>query len=394
MRQTEPQFLDALEEARAGRFGEALAKLVRDRLNAKTTGTPIHLFATRRETDEYNSRKFDELKTEPVMEFRTNYSFRPGDDVEFVEKDEFPIPPVLRLRPGAEIIFRNNDPGERWINGTRGRVLGFPKEGEEQCVQVEINGESVVVGRWIFKIANHRNETLATAENFPFHLAWGLTIHKSQGMSLDQAVIDLSRVFAPGQAYVALSRIRRTQGVFLRGTEAAVGNSFTADADALKFMTSLVPDGVSNAPVPPPRRARTCLEPEATYSKEDIEDILGTEIPADNFRALIVTNANNRVILVKGRQDMNPNLCKGELWVACDKNPRIMDARRQQLNAIANLDHEVPLFSRVPGNQGRVWRFEGLFGPGSVTYDKQLFPDAAKQPPFNVYAVVRLTRAF
>ncbi|MFY9642049.1 MAG: AAA family ATPase [Rhodomicrobium sp.] len=124
-------------------------------------------------------------------------------------------PERLDLKKGAVVMFTKNDPDGRFVNGTLGVVSDFDSE-DGTPVVVTRNGLTVFAKRAEWKV-NEDESVKAGIEQIPLRLAWAITVHKSQGMSLDTAVMDLSHAFEYGQGYVALSRVRALSGLHLLG---------------------------------------------------------------------------------------------------------------------------------------------------------------------------------
>jgi ATP-dependent exoDNAse (exonuclease V) alpha subunit len=122
-------------------------------------------------------------------------------------------PEVLELRKGAEIMFVANNFAKGFVNGSRGTVIGFD---DTNPIVVLAEGREITVEPHTWSLEED-GRVVAEAVQYPLRLAWAITIHKSQGMSLDAAEIDLSRSFTPGMGYVALSRVRSMEGIYLRG---------------------------------------------------------------------------------------------------------------------------------------------------------------------------------
>lgn len=112
-------------------------------------------------------------------------------------------------------MFTKNNPNVGFVNGTLGTVIGF--DDESRCPVVMTHDEQVIIAKPMEWAIEEQGEVLAKIMQIPLRLAWAITIHKSQGMSMDAAVMDLSKTFEFGQGYVALSRVRRLSGVHLLG---------------------------------------------------------------------------------------------------------------------------------------------------------------------------------
>jgi len=124
-------------------------------------------------------------------------------------------PEILYLKIGASIMFTKNNPKKGFVNGTLGVVDGFDKITGNPIVKIR-SGRKIEVEAMDWTIEEN-GKVRASISQLPLRLAWAITVHKSQGMSLDEAVMDLSQVFEYGQGYVALSRVRRLTGLYILG---------------------------------------------------------------------------------------------------------------------------------------------------------------------------------
>ncbi len=124
-------------------------------------------------------------------------------------------PKALHLKVGAAVMFTKNNPKGGFVNGTLGAVEEFDKYSGYPVVKTR-SGRRIEVEPMDWAVEEN-GKIRAQIRQLPLRLAWAITVHKSQGMSLDEAVMDLSNVFEFGQGYVALSRVRRLSGLYLLG---------------------------------------------------------------------------------------------------------------------------------------------------------------------------------
>lgn len=214
-RQKDHEFVRALNRIRTGDSGGI--DCFRGRVGSPQSSDTTILTTTNRTAEAINSKRLNQLPG-------PTYKAYPQKSEGFEEKD-FPVPYELRLKPGALVIACVNDPEgkNRFFNGQTGKVVGINKE--DECVEVEFKHGTINIERHQWKIIEYRynkekkkivEEVKGVYSHYPLKLAWAVTIHKSQGMSLANVHVDLNRgAFAHGQTYVALSRAESLEGLTL-----------------------------------------------------------------------------------------------------------------------------------------------------------------------------------
>ena len=217
-RQSDLDFIALLSAIREQRGVEdAVATLNDHCLERALSQRPVLLCATNAVADAYNRRGLESLSG-----VAAKYSGGFEGEAPRAQGDRFPAPIELILKRGARVIFTQNDPDGRWVNGSLGTVKAL----DETIISVALDaGEDVDVeravwpqARWSWNAKENRMEVKEEFKyvQFPLAPAWALTIHKAQGMTLDAVEIDLGRgAFASGQTYVALSRARSMEGLKL-----------------------------------------------------------------------------------------------------------------------------------------------------------------------------------
>jgi len=208
-RQSDAEFLEILTAMRAG----TTTKEHKDRLIAcqLSTRPDTQLFTHNADVDQLNKAELAKLKGKEQV-----YMMQQGGDEYLIEtlKKSCLSPERLVLKVGAVVMFTRNNFNAGYVNGTIGKVVKF-QHGDP--VIETLDGRTVRPELAEWSIKKRRYETKAWIKQIPLRLAWAITVHKSQGMSLDSALVDLSSTFEFGQGYVAISRVRSLQGLHLKG---------------------------------------------------------------------------------------------------------------------------------------------------------------------------------
>jgi hypothetical protein len=212
-RQDDRTFLRVLNDIRNNDVNEMTVEILSERLGKDTKGftKPTRLFTHNADVDAINKSHLEKLEGEAheyIMTWRGSLGV-----VETLRKSCL-APEILILKKGAQVMFVKNNYEVGYVNGTLGEVIGFG-ESEAPIVRT-FDGAEITVTQMSWDVKEEEIEKAAITQ-LPLRLAWAITVHKSQGMSLDAAEVDLSRSFLPGMGYVALSRVRSLSGLKLMG---------------------------------------------------------------------------------------------------------------------------------------------------------------------------------
>jgi len=218
-RQSDEKFLDILNAIRDG----DVANINFDELNKRYdpdfkagTESYVYLCSHNKMADEINQEKLEEID----LTVKTYEAKLFGD----FKENQFPNEQFLELKVGAQIMFIRNDiTGEKkYFNGKLGEISAL----DDNEIKVVLDGSEreITVKREVWEQKkyfldtekNIKEEVLGSFEQFPIKLAWAVTIHKSQGLTFDNVIIDAGKSFTAGQVYVALSRCRTLEGIVLK----------------------------------------------------------------------------------------------------------------------------------------------------------------------------------
>lgn len=229
-RQADPTFINLLNGVRDGTIVQDDLNLLNALGMRKTKTDKAMLLGSRRlAVAEHNQRKLKKLKGG-----KTEYKARVNTGFGRME----PADRVLSLKPGARIMMLTNDRTDRWVNGSQGVV----RTCADSFIHVDLDdGQSHTVERAAWVKAGTPPEEFKDApkyHQFPMKLAWGVTIHKSQGLSLPEIDVDLGAgAFSAGQTYVALSRVTDPAGLYISSPLSMA--DIKVDPNVKRFFTAL-----------------------------------------------------------------------------------------------------------------------------------------------------------
>ena len=253
-RQKDADFIRALNNIRLNSLTQDDARLFQARQMIDDTDKSgiLHIFSTNNEADRYNSMKFNSIEAEihtfkskdlvyksenAYIELKKEDSYKTlsaMDKMNWELLDKFcKAPQSLELKVGCKVMLLKNQNFEKGlINGSCGEV----KQVNDDSVLIHFdNGEFATIKPQTFEYYKG-GEISASREQYPLRLAYGITIHKSQGMTLERVLIDFNRIFECGQAYVALSRVKTLDGMHLKAFNP---NKIIVDREVVDFYDSL-----------------------------------------------------------------------------------------------------------------------------------------------------------
>ncbi|MHB0865626.1 MAG: helix-turn-helix domain-containing protein [Minisyncoccota bacterium] len=215
-RQDDGEFLDVLSAIRRGEV-ETLhheSLMARHVDSSALPEAAPKLFSHNADVDRINA---EELAKLPGTAKKFGMSSKGKDTLVDGLKRGCLSPETLELKEGAAVMFTKNSPQGKFVNGTLGIISGWGADG--MPIVMTKDGLSLTTEPMEWQL-EEQGKVKASVSQLPLRLAYAMTVHKSQGMSMDAAIIDLSKAFEYGQGYVALSRVRRLTGLFLIGLNA------------------------------------------------------------------------------------------------------------------------------------------------------------------------------
>jgi len=238
-RQQDERFISLLNSIRNKTTTDEDISLLNQRVNPHYTTEEYCIYLTPKNVDAeaLNEEKLNQLKGK-MHAFEANIGGTFG-------KEYYPTRQTLNLKAGSQVMMANNDQKNRWVNGTMGKVLSIERYDDVVAVIVELeDGQEVEVYPYTWEIYRFllekegvQSETIGTFTQYPLTLAWALTIHKSQGKTFKNVILDIGAgSFMPGQVYVALSRCTTLEGLILK--KPIQKKHIWLDYEVVKFVTN------------------------------------------------------------------------------------------------------------------------------------------------------------
>lgn len=329
-RQTDRHFIDILNHARnctltSQDISDLNARYIPG-FSPKPEDGYIRLMTHNRQVDYINAAEMEKLDSKP-------YTFVAAVTGTFPE-ESYPTADSLTLKKGAQVMFIKNDPERRFINGTLGEVKSIDKN--SIAVRLAESGTIIDVEPMEWQNIRYQfdeeskeisSKQIGRFKQYPLKAAWAITVHKSQGLTFDKAIIDVHAAFSPGQAYVALSRCRTLDGlvlsspvsasVFMRDNAVdAYMNYISRPVEELAFSScyeyfeyekKLEPEVVA-----PAEKVKVNKEKPKKEKKEELRDDTGKKLNTFEYSYWLY-NQGNTVEQIAEKRKLNPVTIEGHL---------------------------------------------------------------------------------
>lgn len=329
-RQTDRHFIDILNHARnctltSQDISDLNARYIPG-FSPKPEDGYIRLMTHNRQVDYVNETELEKLDSKP-------YTFVAAVTGTFPE-ESYPTADSLTLKKGAQVMFIKNDPERRFINGTLGEVKSIDKN----SIAVRLAESGMIIDVEPMEWQNIRyqfdeeskeisSKQIGRFKQYPLKAAWAITVHKSQGLTFDKAIIDVHAAFSPGQAYVALSRCRTLDGlvlsspvsasVFMRDNAVdAYMNYISRPVEELAFSScyeyfeyekKLEPEEVA-----PVKKVKVNKEKPKKEKKEELRDDTGKKLNTFEYSYWLYKQGNT-VEQIAEKRKLNPVTIEGHL---------------------------------------------------------------------------------
>lgn len=329
-RQTDRHFIDILNHARnctltSQDISDLNARYVPG-FSPKPEDGYIRLMTHNRQVDYVNETELEKLDSKP-------YTFVAAVTGTFPE-ESYPTADSLTLKKGAQVMFIKNDPERRFINGTLGEVKSIDKN----SIAVRLAESGTVIDVEPMEWQNIRyqfdeeskeisSKQIGRFKQYPLKAAWAITVHKSQGLTFDKAIIDVHAAFSPGQAYVALSRCRTLDGlvlsspvsasVFMRDNAVdAYMNYISRPVEELAFSSCYEYFEYEKKPEPedvaPVKKVKVNQEKPKKVNKEEPRDDTGKKLSTFECSYWLY-NQGNTVEQIAEKRGLNQSTIEGHL---------------------------------------------------------------------------------
>lgn len=329
-RQTDRHFIDILNHARdctltSQDISDLNARYIPG-FSPKPEDGYIRLMTHNRQVDYVNETEMEKLDSKP-------YTFVAAVTGTFPE-ESYPTADSLTLKKGAQVMFIKNDPERRFINGTLGEVKSIDKNSiavrlaesgtiidvepvEWQNIRYQFDEESKEIS----------SKQIGRFKQYPLKAAWAITVHKSQGLTFDKAIIDVHAAFSPGQAYVALSRCRTLDGlvlsspvsasVFMRDNAVdAYMNYISRPVEELAFSSCYEYFEYEKKPEPeevvPVKKVKVNQEKPKKEKKEELCDYAGKKLNTFEYSYWLY-NQGDTVEQIAEKRGLNQSTIEGHL---------------------------------------------------------------------------------